>query len=116
MGDAASWDEIVAAAQRLDREFGDSPFTVAAARRRYLNRWAVREGLHLGNRWTDVFEDVRVRRFFSTRWTTVQTVASAETCIREFADRLTGERDRSSTVSIEITSESWSPGTVAPQP
>lgn len=88
MAGVASWDDIVATAQRLDRELADSPFAVTAVRRRYLNRWAVREGLHLGNRWTDVFEDVRVRRFVSTRWTEVQTLESAEACIRRFADQL----------------------------
>ena len=84
----ATWESIEEAARRLNDEQADSEFAVMALRRRYLNRWTVREGLHLGNPWTDVFEDVRKRRFFSGDWRDVQSLASAEARIRESIRRL----------------------------
>ncbi len=84
----ATWDSIEESARRLNDDYLSSEFTVTALRRRYLNRWTVREGLHLGNLWTDVFEDVRKRRFFGDNWHDVQSLASAEAHIREIIRRL----------------------------
>ena len=83
-----TWESIEEAARRLTDEQAGNEFTVSALRRRYLNRWTVREGLHLGNPWTDAFEDVRKRRFFSDDWRDVQSLESAEAHIREFIRRL----------------------------
>ena len=83
----ATWDAIEETARRINDEDASIEFTVVALRRRYLNRWTVREGLHLGNLWTDVFEDVRSRRFFGDKWSEVQTISSAEANVRDFIRR-----------------------------
>jgi hypothetical protein len=84
----ATWESIEESARRLNDEQAGSEFTVTTLRCRRLNWWTVSEGLHLGNLWTDVFEDVRKRRFFSDDWQDVQSLESAEAHIREFIRRL----------------------------
>ncbi len=44
----------------------------------------VTEGLYFGNLWTDGFEPVRVRRFFTRRWREIQPVAEAASKVGEF--------------------------------
>lgn len=71
-------------ATRLNERTGDSGLEVRASRRRSLLGWSVEEGIEVVDNWTDVFEPVRRRRFFGSRWQEVQPVQEAASKIGWF--------------------------------
>ena len=75
-GDLTS-DAVVAVAQRLDVRAAAQGLRVCGALRRSWRQMEVVEGLHFGDRWTDVFEPVRRRRMLGARWYEMQPVADA---------------------------------------
>lgn len=74
---------MVTVAERLTRRYcqGET-LSVEAVRRRLIFR--VIEGLQVADNWTDVFEPVRSRRWFSSRWREVQSVQDAAAQVGAF--------------------------------
>ena len=74
---------MVTVAERMtDRYCKGDTLRVAATKRR---RWfQVIEGIQVADNWTDVFEPVRSRRWFSSRWSKIQSVKDAAAQIGAF--------------------------------
>lgn len=79
-----TWDAIVTVAERLNARAVAQGLAVASARRRSWRQVEVVEGLHCGDRWTDVFEPVRSRRMLGARWQEIQPVPEAASKIGTF--------------------------------
>ena len=70
-------------AERMSARYcADDTLKVSAARRNGL--LSVTEGIEVADNWTDVFEPVRKRRRFTTRWTPIQSVQEAASQIGQF--------------------------------
>lgn len=67
---------------RLRKLAAGSGLTVSVERRR--RGPFVVDGLKVDDLWTEVFEPVRRRLFWSRRWTVRQTVAEAESAVQRF--------------------------------
>ena len=66
---------VTVAEEMTARYCKDDTLRVAATRRR---RWfQVIEGIQVADNWTDVFEPVRSRHWFSSRWNQIQSVKGA---------------------------------------
>ena len=79
-----TWDAIVAAADRLNRDQAARTMRVAAERQRSWTNWSVTEGLAIGDKWTDAFEPVRRRGLTASAWTEVQPVERAAATVERF--------------------------------
>jgi hypothetical protein len=78
-----TWVAMVTVAERMTAtSCAGTSLAVAAVRRR--NLLSVIEGLHVGDNWTDVYEPVRKRRYFSGAWTELQPVNVAASSIGAF--------------------------------
>ncbi len=83
-GRDAVWDAIVTVAARMNKRNEAEGLEIAAHRERSVTKWAVTEGLHAGDYWTDVFEPVRQRGLLGGRWRDVQPVQEAAAKIGAF--------------------------------
>ena len=78
------WEALVAAAEGLEGKTTGTTLAVSAVRRRTLRHWTVTEGLEVVDNWTDVFEPVRRRRFWSRHWADVRSVEDAACSVGRF--------------------------------
>jgi len=78
------WDAISTVAARMMKRYEGEGLEITAHRERSVTKWAVTEGLHAGDYWTDVFEPVRQRRLLGGRWQDVQPVQEAAAKIGAF--------------------------------
>ena len=77
-----TWDAMATVAERMDAE--SESYTVLAARRRFLLRWTIEEGLLAFHEANDHFELVRARPFFSESWIDHQPVQEAAAKIGQY--------------------------------
>ena len=80
----ATWQSIVAAAERLNRDRAAHAMHVVAERQRSWTMLTVTEGLAVGDKWTDAFEPVRRRKMTGSAWTVVQPVEKAAATVERF--------------------------------
>jgi len=78
------WDAMYEFAMRTEERAMKAGLTVMAIRKRHLGSWSVVEGLWIGDNWSEVFEPVRRRRFFSKDWIEIQPVQTAASAIGYF--------------------------------
>lgn len=81
-----TWDAMYTFAERMNGSGRADGLEVRPIRRSSIPRFKVEEGLWIGDKWTDVFEPVRVRRMLSTNWRELQTVSEAAAKIGTFVD------------------------------
>jgi hypothetical protein len=80
----ATWQSLVAAAERLNRDRAAHTMHVVAERQRSWTMLTVTEGLAVGDKWTDAFEPVRRRKMTGSAWTEVQPVEKAAATVERF--------------------------------
>jgi hypothetical protein len=78
------WDAMHTFAERINASGRTGDLEVRPIRRTSLSRFRVVEGLWVGDRQTDVFEAVRVRRLLGRRWRDLQSVSEAAAKIGQF--------------------------------
>jgi hypothetical protein len=79
-------DALVEWVERANASGRAAELQVRVVRRRRWARLVVQDVLWAGNLWTDVVEPVRERRFGSSRWREIQTVAEATAWMGRFLD------------------------------
>jgi hypothetical protein len=79
-----AWDALVEAASALADAAANQGMRLRASRRWRVLELSYVEGLELTDRWTDIFEPVRRRRLWGTRWENVQSVDQAAALIAGF--------------------------------
>jgi hypothetical protein len=73
----ATWQAMVDAAARLASLLPEAETLEVLPMRQSTGFITVTEGLCCADKWTDVFEPVRKRRYLSKTWTPIQTVEEA---------------------------------------
>jgi hypothetical protein len=73
----ATWRAMEEAAARLSSSLPEGETLEVVPLRRPTGLVTVTDGLCCGDKWTDVFEPVRKRRYLSKTWTPIQTVEEA---------------------------------------
>lgn len=81
-----TWDAMYTFAERMNGSGRADCLEVRPARRSTFTRFKVEEGLWVGDKWTDVFEPVRVRWMLGTSWRELQSVSEAAAKIGTFID------------------------------
>jgi len=80
----ATWDAIVAAAERLNQDSAAHAMRVVPERQRSWTSWTVTDGFAIGDKWTDAFEPVRRRGLTGSTWTEIQPVERASATVARF--------------------------------
>jgi hypothetical protein len=80
----ATWLSMEEVAKRLSSDLPADETLEVIALRRSTGFLTITEGLFVGDKWTDVFEPVRKRRYFTKAWTMLQSIDEAANGIEIF--------------------------------